>query len=96
MTDLDTHIARFASKVGVKAACNAFGTAERSYHYRRQRAEGRLVVPPPAEPKERRPHPASLTAAEKDLIIETLCSERFVDLETLIAAAGLLAAAQVY
>ena len=80
MTDLDTHIARFASKVGVKAACNAFGTAERSYHYRRQRAEGRLVVPPPAEPKERRPHPASLTAAEKDLIIETLCSERFVDL----------------
>ena len=38
------------------------------------------MVPPPAEPKERRPHPASLTAAEKDLIIETLCSERFVDL----------------
>jgi putative transposase len=80
VTVLDTNITRFAPKVGVKAACAAFGTAERSYHYRRQRDEGRLVLPPPAEPKPRRAHPAALTSEEKDLIVATLCEDRFVDL----------------
>jgi putative transposase len=54
---------------------------ERTYRHRRQRAEGRAPVRPSrATGQPPRPHPASLTAAEKDVIIETLCSERFCDL----------------
>ncbi len=77
---LDGRVEAFAPKVGVRAACAAFGVKERSYHHRRQRDEGRLRLPPPAEPRPRRRHPASLSDTEKNLIIETLCSERFVDL----------------
>jgi len=80
VTLLDTNIAEFASRIGTKAACTAFGTSERSFHHRRQRDEGRLRLPPPADPTPRRPHPASLGDAEKDDIVETLCSERFWDL----------------
>ena len=72
MTFLDANISEFAPKVGTKAACAAFGTSERSFHHRRQRDEGRLRLPPPAEPSPRRPHPASLSDGEKDLIVETL------------------------
>lgn len=77
---LDDQVSEFAPKVGTKAACRAFATNERSYHHRRQRDEGRLRLPRPADPKPRRPHPASLTDSEKDLIVETLCGERFCDL----------------
>lgn len=80
MTLLDANIAAFAPKVGTAAACAAFATAERSFHHRRQRDEGRLRLPPPADPAPRRPHPASLSDGEKDLIVEALCSERFCDL----------------
>ena len=77
---LDGHVARFAGKVGVGRACAAFGVNERSYRHRRQRDQGRLRARPAAEPGPRRPHPASLSDLEKDVIVETLCSERFVDL----------------
>jgi putative transposase len=77
---LDARVEAFAPKVGVARACAAFGVNERSFRHRRQRDEGRLRLRPPAAPGPRRPHPASLTAAEKDRIVEELCSERFVDL----------------
>lgn len=77
---LDAQVAVFAGAVGVGRACAAFGTSERSYRHRRQRDEGRLPVRLPPEPKVRAPHPASLSAQEKEQIIATLCEERFVDL----------------
>lgn len=81
MKALDDKIAEFAPKVGVKRSCTAFGVNERTYRHRRQRGEGRAPVRPSrATGQPPRPHPASLTAAEKDVIVETLCSERFCDL----------------
>lgn len=77
---LDDRVAEFAPKIGTRRACAAFGVNERSHRHRRQRDEGRLVLPPPADPTPRRPHPASLSDGEKDLIVETLCGERFWDL----------------
>jgi len=77
---LDDQVDVFAPKVGVARACAAFGVHPRSYRHRRQRDEGRLVLPPPADPREPRPHPAALSGDEKDLIVDTLCSERFCDL----------------
>lgn len=77
---LDRRVEEFAPRVGTRRACAAFGVNERSHRHRRQRDEGRLVLPPPADPSPRRPHPAALSSEEKDLIVETLCSERFCDL----------------
>lgn len=77
--ELDAKVAEFAPKLGVAKACAAFGVNQRSYNHRRQRDEGRLVLPPPAEPKARAPHPASLSEAENRQVIDVLCSERFVD-----------------
>ena len=77
---LDAQVERFAPKVGVRRACTAFATNERSHRHRRQRDEGRLVVRPPADPVPARPHPASLSGDEQDLIVATLCEERFWDL----------------
>lgn len=77
---LDANVELFAQQVGVARACAAFGVNQRTHRHRRQRAEGRLAPRAPVEPRPRAPHPASLTEAEKDLIVETLCSERFCDL----------------
>jgi len=77
---LDARVSEFAPKVGVARACAAFAVNARSWRHRRQRDEGRLVRPPPPAPKARAPHPASLTAAEVELIVEVLCSERFWDM----------------
>ncbi|MDQ3397945.1 MAG: IS3 family transposase [Deinococcota bacterium] len=77
---LDAQVAAFAGRVGVTRACTAFGVKPRSYRYRRQLREGRL--PPRKRPtvKQRAPHPSALSAAEKERILEELCSERFCDL----------------
>lgn len=81
MTALDANIAAFAPKVGVKAACRAFGVNERTWRHRRQRRNGTgRPRPSRAAGGPLRPHPASLSPSEKDLIIETLCSERFCDM----------------
>lgn len=77
---LDSQVTAHAGACTVKRACAAFAVNERSYRHRRQREEGRLPLPPPAVPKVRAPHPASLSPAEKDTIIAVLCEERFVDL----------------
>ncbi len=57
---LDAQVTAHGGAVTVKRACTAFGVNERSYRHRRQRDEGRLPLPPPAPPKARRAHPASL------------------------------------
>ncbi len=88
---LDAQVEAFAPAVGVKRACAAFATNERSFHHRRQRDQGRLRRRPPVDPRPRRPHPASLTDVEKDLIVDMLCSERFCDLAP---GAGVLDAAR--
>lgn len=81
MKVLDARIGEFAPRVGVKRSCAAFGVNERTYRHRRQRSDGRGPVRASrATGRPPRPHPASLSEAEKDLVIETLCSERFVDL----------------
>ena len=77
---LDAQVAVFADAVTVRRACRAFAVNERSYRHRRQRDDGRLAARPPAEAKVRVPHPAALSAAEKELILATLCEARFVDL----------------
>jgi len=77
---LDGQVDQFAAKVGFNRACEAFAVNPRSHRHRRQRDQGRLRPSPPTVPGPRRPHPASLTDAEKDLVIETLCEERFCDL----------------
>lgn len=77
---LDARVNEFAPKVGMKRACAAFATNARSHRYRRQRDEGRLKLRPPAAPKPRVPHPASLSDDEKQHVIDTLCSEWFWDL----------------
>jgi putative transposase len=77
---LDGQVDELAAKVGFKRACAAFAVNPRSHRHRRQRDQGRLRLPPPAVAGPPRRHPASLTDAEKDLIVETLCSERFCDL----------------
>jgi len=77
---LDAQVTAHTGAVSVKRACAAFGVNERSYRYRRQRDDGRLPLRLPPEPKVRGPHPAALSAAEKEQIIATLCEPRFVDL----------------
>ena len=77
---LDEQVAVFAQKVGVEAACRAFSVNPRSWRHRRQRDEDRLPQRAQSEPASRAPHPASLSEAEKDRIVEVLCAERFCDL----------------
>ena len=77
---LDGRVAAFAPKVGVDVACRAFSVNPRSWRHRRQRDEDRLPRRIVAEPTTRAPHPAALSAGEKDRIVELLCSERFCDL----------------
>lgn len=75
----DAFVDRFREKVGVERACRAFGVNARSYRHRRQAREDRLSAREKADRKPRAPHPAALTAEEKERILMELCSERFCD-----------------
>jgi putative transposase len=77
---LDNLVDAWTPKVGRTLACTAFGVNERSNRHRRQNADGRSRPRPQWEPRERRPHPARLSDAEKQQIISVLCEERFCDL----------------
>ncbi|MFV0259527.1 MAG: IS3 family transposase [Acidimicrobiales bacterium] len=75
-------IETWAPRVGVGRACRAFGVPERSFHHRRQQAEGRLA-PRPSRAKPVDEHvrvPWRIGDAERDHIKNVLCSERFGDL----------------
>ena len=77
---LDDLVEHWTPRVGRTMACNAFGVNERSNRHRRQGADGRARPRPMVEPRERRPHPARLSDDEKDVVVATLCEERFCDL----------------
>ena len=77
---LDDLVQQWSPRVGRTTACTAFGVNERSNRHRRQAAEGRVRLRPQLERRERRRHPARLTDDEKDVIVATLCEERFSDL----------------
>lgn len=62
-----------SESIGISAACDALGVPRASY-YRRVKAARNLMSPKP------RPKPArSLTAAETELVLDILHSDRFVD-----------------
>jgi putative transposase len=72
----------WAPRIGVEAACRAFGLSPRTWRHRRQHAQGRL----PARPSRAKP-PGELVGPswriddhERDRIRAILCSESFCDL----------------
>lgn len=78
--ELDSHVATFASRIGVERACVAFGVTPRSFRHRRQAREGRVLSRSRVSKGRRQRHPAALSAEEKWRILEELCSDRFCDL----------------
>ena len=79
MTGLIEH---WAPRLGVGRACRAFGVAERTFHHRRQAAQGRLAPRPSRAkpPDEHTPVPWRIPDHGRDEIRQVLCSERFGDL----------------
>ena len=77
---LDVQVAACAGLVGVTRACTAFGVKPRSYRHRQQAREGRLLLRKRPASKPRAPHPSALSVAEKERVLEELCSKRFCDL----------------
>lgn len=78
-------------RIGRSQACRAFGINERTWRHHHQHKRGdvparrsRAKHGPP------KPHPAQLTPAEKDTVIEALCSPRFCDVGVAEAWATLL------
>jgi putative transposase len=73
----DAAVAELAPQIGVRAACQAVGTAQAGY-YRRHR-----ISPAPARPApvahRNRPQPRALTEHEQHKILDVLHSPRFVD-----------------
>jgi putative transposase len=76
---LDEHVTKYSRAVGTQHACAIFGVKQRSHRHRQQRNEGRLAKQQRPE-CERKPHPATMTQAEKDVVVELLCSERWCDI----------------
>lgn len=67
--------AALSSDIGAKSACRAFGVARATYY---RHHSGRDV---PVTPPSRRPAPPrSLSTEERQVVLDTLHSERFVDL----------------
>ncbi|MDA8186277.1 MAG: hypothetical protein M0035_17975 [Actinomycetota bacterium] len=80
VAELNTRSEALAGRLGLTRACGAFGAPPRSWHHRRQAAEGRLPVQPPAEPTPP-PLPAwTLPEAGRDRVRGPLCWPRFCDL----------------
>jgi putative transposase len=78
--DLVTNIEGWAERVGAELAAKAFGVAPRTWRHHAQKQRGELPERPSrATGKPRRPHPAKLTDEEEQEVVDTLCSEEFVD-----------------
>jgi putative transposase len=71
---IDGAVAELGPEVGIKAACAAAGRARATYYRRRPGAPPR----PPAS-RSRRPQPRALSEVEREWVLTTLHSERFVD-----------------
>ena len=77
---LVTNIEGWAERVGAELAAKAFGVAPRTWRHHAQKQRGELPERPSrATGKPRRPHPAKLTDEEEQEVVDTLCSEEFVD-----------------
>ena len=74
----DAAVAELAPQIGVRAACDAVGTAQAGY-YRRHRQSPPPERPAPV-PHRDRPQPRALAQSEQQAILDVLHSERFVDL----------------
>jgi putative transposase len=74
----DAAVAELAPQIGVRAACDAVGTAQAGY-YRRHR-QSPLPERPAPVPHRDRPQPRALAQQEQQAILDVLHSERFVDL----------------
>jgi putative transposase len=74
----NTAIAELAPTIGVREACQAVGTAQASY-YRRHRQSPPPQRPAPVSHRDR-PQPRALSQAERQAILDTLHSDRFVDM----------------
>lgn len=75
---IDHAVTELAPQVGVRAACDAVGVAQASY-YRRHRKSPVPQRPEPI-PHRLRPQPRALSAAERQVILDVLHSDRFADL----------------
>jgi len=73
----DQAVMELAPQLGVRAACEAVGAAQASY-YRRQRQSPPPPRPEPISHRQRR-QPRALSAAEQQVILDTLHSDRFAD-----------------
>ena len=75
-------IEAWAPRVGVEAACRAFGVSPRTWRHRRQGADGRLPARPSrAKPPDELVLPSwRIDDAERARIRSVLCSEEFCDL----------------
>jgi len=74
----DQAITTLAERVGVRAACDAVGAAQAGY-YRRHRSSPAPARPVPT-PHRDRVQPRALSSEERQVILQLLHSERFVDL----------------
>jgi len=74
----DAAVAELAPRIGVRAACDAPGTAQASY-YRRHRTSPAPARPAPVAHRDR-PQPRALSAAEQQAVLQELHSARFADL----------------
>lgn len=67
-------------RVGIELACQAFGVNPRTYRHHRQKRRGESRPrASTATGLPRRAHPAKLSPEEETIVLQTLCSERFVD-----------------
>ena len=71
-------VAELASRLGVRAACDALGIAQASY-YRRHRTSPAPARPAQA-PHRDRAQPRALSATEQQAILDVLHSGRFADM----------------
>jgi putative transposase len=84
----DAAIAELASRIGVRSACQAVGTAQAGY-YRRHRISPAPARPAPVAHRDRS-QPHALTEHEQQKILDVLHSPRFVDVAPAEAWATLL------
>lgn len=78
--DLVADISQWAERVGVELAAKAFGVAPRTWRHHAQKQRRELPERPSrATGEPRAPHPAKLTDEEEQEVVDTLCSEVFVD-----------------
>jgi len=74
----DQAVAELTPRIGVRDACAAAGASHAGY-YRRHRSSPATERPAPI-PHRDRPQPRALSAAEQQVILDVLHSDRFVDM----------------